>query len=79
MKNNRITIIGTFNANDTVTFKATETIFTGEGASEYTDTLIEAGKTEEVLYDEESDADLTEEFFEKKYGKDGYDFWCAIQ
>jgi len=78
MKTNRITTKGTFNSNDTVSFKVIETIFTGEGSLDYTNTTIEESTTTEVLFDDDTDTDLTEEFFSNKYSKEGYDFICMI-
>ena len=78
MKTNRIYVTGTFRSDDTVNFKVTETIFTGEGTLDFTDTLIEEGTTTESLYNEENDEDLTESFFSNKYGKEGFDFRCMI-
>lgn len=78
MKTNRITVTGTFKSDDTVNFKVTETIFTGEGTLDYTNTIIEEGTTTEVLYDEANDADLAEDFFSNRYSKEGFDFRCMI-
>lgn len=79
MKTNRITVTGEFRSDDTVTFKVTETIYTGEGTFDYTNTITDSGVTTEVLYNEENDEDLTFEFFKEKYGKEGFEFDCIIE
>lgn len=73
MKTNRIEITGTWDANDRINFKATETIFTGEGTLDYTMTIIASGKTEDVI-----EYDTEEDYFKNLYAKEGYDFYCAI-
>ena len=76
MKNNRILVTGTFNTDDTVTYKVQETIFTGEGTLDFTLTTTHEGVTSEVLSDE--DDDLTCDFFKNLFSKEGFDFDCFI-
>jgi len=74
MKANRITITGDFRSDDTVNFTAIETIFTGEGALDYINKTIEQGVTVEAFEEDEE----AESYFENKYSKEGFDFYCSL-